>query len=211
MIIFVLGDLTKLKKEDVRTMQGEVDKDEDCMASENSKSGQDVRLPLDILSLRRAYKELFMLPSDIYESALVNALTTLAGYIQIELQRRGATADYQDIIDAIVIVFEIQALGTGDYLETALPALCKAAAFLPIRAQAELARRWASADSPSLRSILENLQQLVTLMVIVTQFHRDYYVQDDLVITSATKIMKVQSLLSTTITFNILKNCFFDY
>lgn len=173
-------------------MQGEVDKDEDsCMTSESSKSGQDVRLPLDLASLRRAYKELFKLPSDIYESALVNALTTLAGYIQMEFQRRGSSADYQDIIDAIVIVFEIQALGTGDYLETALPALCKAAAIMPIRAQAEMARRWASADSPSLRSILENLQQLVTLMVIVTQFHRDYYVQDDLVITSATKIMKV--------------------
>lgn len=90
-----------------------------------------------------------------------------------------------------VIVFEFQALGTGDYLETALPLLCKAAGFLPVKAQAQLARKWASPPRPSLRHILENLQQLVTLMVIVTQFHRDFYVQDEVVITSATKLMKV--------------------
>lgn len=80
---------------------------------------------------------------------------------------------------------------TGDYLETALPLLCKAAAFLPVKAHAQLARKWASPEKPSLRHILENLQQLVTLMVIVTQFHRDFYVQDEIVITSATKLMKV--------------------
>lgn len=82
-------------------------------------------------------------------------------------------------------------IGTGDYLETALPALCKAAAWLPVLAQAQLARKWAGPGRPALRGILENLQQLVTLMVIVTQFHRDFYVQDELVITSATKLMKV--------------------
>lgn len=93
-------------------MQGEVDKDEDsCVMSDNDKCSQEIRLPLDVASLRRAYQELLRLPSDLYESALVNALTTLAGYIHIELPRCGPTADYQDIIDAIVIVFEIQALG----------------------------------------------------------------------------------------------------
>lgn len=82
-------------------------------------------------------------------------------------------------------------IGTGDYLETALPALCKAAAWLPVKAQTLLARKWAGPGLPALRGILENLQQLVTLMVIVTQFHRDFYVQDEIVITSATKLMKV--------------------
>lgn len=82
-------------------------------------------------------------------------------------------------------------LGSGDFLETALPAICRSAAWLSVEAQAKLAMIWSGPGRTSLRMILENLQQLVTLRVIVTQFHRDYYVQDENVVTSATRIMKV--------------------
>jgi hypothetical protein len=81
--------------------------------------------------------------------------------------------------------------GSGDFLETALPAICRASEWLPVEVQAKLARIWSGPGRSSLRNILENLQQLVTLRVIVTQFHRDFYVQDENVITSATKLMKV--------------------
>lgn len=50
---------------------------------------------------------------------------------------------------------------------------------------------WSGPGRNSLRSILENLQQLVTLRVIVTQFHPNFYVQDEDVVTSATELMKV--------------------
>lgn len=106
------GDLSRLRKEDVRTMQGEPDKDED--SCQITSCSPELRPPLDIPAIRRSYEMLTKLKSDIYESALVNALTTLAGCIQIELQRRGPSANFDDIIDALVIVFEIQALGTGN-------------------------------------------------------------------------------------------------
>lgn len=82
--------------------------------------------------------------------------------------------------------------GSGDFLETALPALCRASQRLPVELQARLALIWSGPGRNSLRTILENLQQLVTLRVIVTQFHPNFYVQDENVITSATEVMKVR-------------------
>lgn len=88
-------------------------------------------------------------------------------------------------------MFEIPALGSGDFLETALPAICRACEKLPVELQARLAQIWSGPGRTSLRTILENLQQLVTLRVIVTQFHPNFYVQDEDVVTSATELMKV--------------------
>lgn len=76
-------------------------------------------------------------------------------------------------------------------METALPAICRATTWLPVEVQEKLAMVWAGAGRRSLRSILENLQQLVTLRVITTQFHSAFPVQDENIITSATKLMKV--------------------
>lgn len=92
-------------------------------------------------------------------------------------------------------MFEIPALGSGDYLETALPAMCNAVAHLPIESQALLVRAWASAPCKErLRDILQSLQQLVTLKVISGNFSRDFCVQDDNTIVAATKVMKVNGI-----------------
>lgn len=115
MVYFVSGDLTNLKKEDVRSMEGEQDKDHDsCIDVSDSIFQESQQAPLDLNSVRRAYSELFSLPNDIpYESALVNALTTLANYIQMELQIRGPLANFDDVINVLLIVFEIPALGNN--------------------------------------------------------------------------------------------------
>lgn len=94
-------------------MEGEQDKDQDSCAD---ISEHEVQPLLDLGAVRRAYGELFQLPNDIpYESALVNALTTLANYIQIQLQSRGPQANYEDVINVLLIVFEIPALGESNY------------------------------------------------------------------------------------------------
>lgn len=79
-------------------------------------------------------------------------------------------------------------------METALPALCRASQRLPVELQARLATLWSGPGRNSLRQILENLQQLVTLRVIVTQFEPNFYVQDENVVTSATELMKVKKI-----------------
>ncbi|XP_018332233.1 ubiquitin-protein ligase E3A [Agrilus planipennis] len=186
------GDLSGLKKEVVRSLEGEKDKDEDsCMVSPSSDRGTKSNLPVDLPSVRRAYTALFKLPTSIFENALVNALVTLAGNLQMELTARMNQYSDDDIINTLLIVFEIPALGSGDFLETALPAVCRAASGLSVEMQAKLATAWSEQGRTSIRMILENLHQLVTLRVIVTQFHRDFYVQDENIITSATKLMKV--------------------
>ncbi|CAG9769498.1 unnamed protein product [Ceutorhynchus assimilis] len=177
-----------LNKEELRHLEGEKDKDEDSSAAESSSSAIQ---PVDLSSVRRAYTALFKLKTSIFENSLVNALVTLAGNLQMELPIRGEKGNYDDIINVLLIVFEIPALGSGDFLETALPAICRASQWLPIEGQASLARMWAGPGRTAIRNILENLQQLVTLRVIVTPFHHDFFIQDENVITSATKLMKI--------------------
>lgn len=176
-----------LNKEQLRHLEGEKDKDEDSSAESSASAIQ----PVDIPSVRRAYAALFKLKTSIFENALVNALVTLAGNLQMELPTRKDQDNHDDIVNVLLIVFEIPALGSGDFLETALPAICRASQWLPVEVQATLARMWAGPGRSSIRNILENLQQLITLRVIVTPFHRDFFIQDENVITSATKLMKI--------------------
>lgn len=176
----------------MRSLEGEKDKDEDsCQDAHPNCSKKN--LPVDLPSVRRAYSALFQLQNTIFESALVNALVTLAGSLQVELQRKLDNFSTDDIINVLTIIFEIPVLGSSDFLETALPALCRATTWLSVEEQARLAMVWSGPGRNSLRMILENLQQLITLRVILTGFHRDFYVQDEHVITSATKLMKVSS------------------
>lgn len=104
------GDLSSLKKEDMRSLEGEQDKDEDsCMGATSSANTK--RFPVDLSSVKRAYVALFKLPSSIFESALVNALVTLAGYLQMDLQTITDSSSIDDIIHVLLIIFEIPALG----------------------------------------------------------------------------------------------------
>ncbi|KAJ8931749.1 hypothetical protein NQ314_015281 [Rhamnusium bicolor] len=181
------GEIKGLNKEEVRSLEGEKDKDEDSCA-ESSKNSV---FPVDLSAVRRAFTALFKLKTSIFENAMVNALVTLAGNLQMELPIRKERENQDDIVNVLLIVFEIPALGSGDFLETALPAICRASQWLPVEVQAKLARMWSGIGRSSIRNILENLQQLITLRVIVTPFHRDFFVQDENVITSATKLMKI--------------------
>lgn len=204
-------DLKNLKKEDVRTMEGDLDKDEDSQevnqeegeCSERSRSRKSTSpsddLRVDIPSLRRAYKALFEVPGSVFESALVYALRTLSGNLELDLRLfgRGAKNDNaEDVLNVFVIVLEIPALGSSEYLEMALPLVCKAASHLPLRLQARLAQIWARHCRTRLKGMLEALQQLITLKVISGQFSRDYCVQDEETITTPTKLMKVWHSLS---------------
>lgn len=198
-------DLKNLKKEDVRTMEGDLDKDEDSQeadeeegeCSQSSRSQKSTSpsddLKVDIPSLRRAYQALFEVPGNVFESALVQALSTLSENLELDLRVFGRVYrdDSEELLNVFVIVLEIPALGSSEYLEMALPLVCKAASQLPLKVQARLAQVWARNCRSRLKGMLEALQQLVTLKVISGQFSRDYCVQDEETITAPTKLMKV--------------------
>jgi ubiquitin-protein ligase E3 A len=132
-------------------------------------------------------------PGNVFESALVRALSTLSENLDLDLRvfGRACRDNEEELLNVFVIVLEIPALGSSEYLEVALPLVCKAASQLPLRVQARLARVWARHCSSRLKGMLEALQQLVTLKVISGQFSREYCVQDEETITAPTKLMKV--------------------
>lgn len=51
------------------------------------------------------------------------------------LEEGGGGCPLETLLNALIIALEIPTLGGSDYLELALPKLCKAAALLPIPAQ----------------------------------------------------------------------------
>ncbi|KAJ4451048.1 hypothetical protein ANN_02484, partial [Periplaneta americana] len=167
-------DLKNLKKEDVRIMEGDLDKDEDSQevneeggeCSQSSQSRKSASCPddlrVDIASLQ----------------------------IDLRVFGRAKRDNAEDLLNVFVIVLEIPALGSSEYLEMALPLVCKAASHLPLRLQARLAQIWARHCRTRLKGMLEALQQLITLKVISGQFSRDYCVQDEETITAPTKLMK---------------------
>ncbi|XP_046395665.1 ubiquitin-protein ligase E3A isoform X1 [Ischnura elegans] len=193
-------DLKNMKKEDVRTLEGDMDKEIDSQEIEEGESsskkigtnnvldkGDDVNV--DLVSLRRAYEALFEVPSSVFESALVNALTTLT--MELDVRLLGDAGRGPDFLNVFVIVAELPVLGTSEYLEVALPKLCRAAARLPVVAQARLAKVWARHCKSRIKTLLQALQQLVTLRVMSGVYTRDYCVNDEEGVTAPTKVMKI--------------------
>ncbi|XP_022905557.1 ubiquitin-protein ligase E3A [Onthophagus taurus] len=186
------ADLTTLKKEDVRSLEGEKDKDEDSCVSPSAGGESRKTIPIvDLPSVRRAYRALFKLNTTHFEGSLVTALVTLASVLEIELKAKFINFTSDEIINIILIVFEIPALGTGDFVEMALPMLCRALEHLSLDLQAKLALAWSGPGRSNMQNILENLQQLITLRVITGFNTYTQDVQDDTVVTSATKLMKI--------------------
>ncbi|KAI5703179.1 hypothetical protein M8J75_008679 [Diaphorina citri] len=162
-----------------------------------SNGDLDTELTLDIKSVRRAYEQLFALPSSEFEHTLVQALVTLSGKFELRpllpcLLRCGSSLLSTDsLINVFLVIFEIPSLGGCDYVERALPKICKAASQLPLTAQARIARIWAAHCKQRLKTILEALQQLITIKTISNHYHKDYILQDEETITLPTKIMRI--------------------
>lgn len=188
-------DLKKLKKEDFRTLEGDLDKDEDssCANDGNKKNERDLPrhyTSVDLISLRRAMTHLLETKSSAFDS-LNNAMQSLALGISVDLRLLTQRDKIEEIITVFVIIFEIIIIGKSDFVDVSLPTICKAASYLPVWAQARLASIWAEHCKDGLRTLLESLQQLITLQVITGAYHENAYVQDNEIIISATKLMKV--------------------
>ncbi|KAG5336206.1 UBE3A ligase, partial [Acromyrmex heyeri] len=180
-----------LNKEAVRSLQGE-DKEEDSSDPSPTVPNND-DTSVDLPSVRRAFEALWSLPGEMFESALVNALVTLADDIELDLRvfRMVRWDSMDSLLNIFLIVFEIPMLGNSEYLELALHMLCKALSCVPVLAQAKLARVWAKHCKSQLPSLLQALQELITVKVIGGAFTRDYCVQDADTITAPTKVMKI--------------------
>ncbi|XP_055378771.1 ubiquitin-protein ligase E3A [Condylostylus longicornis] len=185
----VSADLKSLKKEDIRSLESDPDKDEDSCASENAIEEEE-EFKIDIESLRRSMEKLFSLDCPIYE-ALNNGLHSLSILLTVDLMTTEKKDYIENVIYIMVLVYEIMAMAPSEFLENALPNICGAAAHLPVWAEAKLARIWAEHCKSSLNRLLQTLQQLISLQVITGNFGRSRYVENSEVITSATKVLKI--------------------
>jgi len=86
---------------------------------------------------------------------------------------------------------EIPNLQSPEFLESAFTKFCKALGLLPVKAQAKLARVWATYTIEKLRDYLNSLQQLITVKTVSNEWNRGYCVNDDEGITGAAQVLKV--------------------
>lgn len=194
-------NLKNLNKEEFRALEGDLDKDkdesgvtsedDDDLASGNSKNDLPrYHTSVDLKSLRRSMTHLLETKASAFDS-LNNALQSLALNISVDLRMITQREKIEEIITVFVIIFEIIIIGKSDFVDVALPTICKAASYLPIWAQARLASIWSYHCKDGLRKLLETLQQLISLQVITGTYHENAFIQDNEHIINATKLMKV--------------------
>lgn len=155
---------------------------------------------VDLHSLRRAMRRLHAVHPAAFEPLNI-AFHSLAITLTVDL-RLHSTRDFIDeIVNVFVIIFEIVVVAPSEFIEFSLPAICNAASFLPVWAQARLAAIWGANCKDSIKLLLETLQQLISLQVIAgsggggsvggSLVQHTTYVQDNETIVWATKAMKV--------------------
>lgn len=199
-------NLKNLNKEEFRALEGDLDKDkdesgvaseeDDELASGNSKNDSSRHhTSVDLKSLRRSMTHLLETKASAFDS-LNNALQSLALSISVDLRMLTQREKIEEIITVFVIIFEIIIIGKSDFVDVALPTICKAASYLPIWAQARLASIWAVHCKDGLRKLLETLQQLISLQVITGTYHENAFIQDNEHIINATKLMKVSQTIT---------------
>lgn len=190
-------DLKILKKEDFRTLEGDMDKDDDSSCTDDDKyttglasSAQRSHTTVDLLSLRRAMTHLIDTTPHVFD-AINNAIQTLAIGLSVDLRIITQRDQIEDIITVFVIIFEITMISKIDLVQVALPSVCQAAAHLPVWAQARLIWIWSAHCQSGIGKLLETLQQLISLQVIAGTYNENVHVQDNETIVSATKVMKI--------------------
>ncbi|XP_055907876.1 ubiquitin-protein ligase E3A isoform X2 [Eupeodes corollae] len=181
------SDLKSLKKEDLRTLEGETDKDEDSSAELEEKPRDPGDTLVDYDSLRRSLNKLFELDNSAVVDTLNAAIEGLFLGISGDLRLK-KTNNYleEGMLHCFVIAFDI-ARAAPDYIERALPTVCKAASLLSVNLRARLAKIWSKLSRDNLESLIICLQQLITLEVIIDSGP----VQGNAYITAATKTLKI--------------------
>lgn len=181
--------ITSMKKEDLRTLEDDEKEKDSMIDEEQEKLNDPAYTPVDLISLRRCMKRLHDRNPQIYEP-LDNALQSLATMVQLDLRIRKDKEHVEEILQAFVILFELFVIGSGP-LEQSIVRTLPAVASLPIWAQARLAHIWSAHCKDGLRSILLILHQIITLQVIANDYTRDLHVNDNEIISNATKVMEI--------------------
>ncbi|XP_077462789.1 ubiquitin-protein ligase E3A [Stigmatopora argus] len=149
----------------------------------------DASASIDIDSVRRVYERL----RDVEQaqSALLNALVYLAPNVELDLEYLEVYQSDPDYLNVFVILMENGNLHSPEYLELALPQLCKAMSKLPAAGAARLCRLWSGFEPPHVRRMMETFQQLITYTVVSREYDSRRLVNDDETVVAACECLKV--------------------
>jgi len=191
------SNLLKMTKEEVRALEGEKDVDSSevevaaPVKDETSNTLASSTCTVDITSLRRSYEKLFNMDNTIFEAGLVNALVMLCSNIEMDLKVKPNIAKDINFLNLYEIVLELPVLGMEAYLENVVPLVCRGIALLPVASQVALVKSWSNHTAERLKSMLENLQQILSLRVYTGTFTRDHLMNDDETISSCTTVIRI--------------------
>lgn len=178
-----------MKKEDLRTLEDD-EKEQDSMVDEEQEKLNDpAYTSIDLERLRRGMSRLYSKNPQIYEP-LDNALQSLASTVQLDMRIMKQKEQVEEMLTVFVILFELFQIGTGP-LEQSIIRTLPSLANLPTWAQARLAHIWSVHCKEGLRPMLLILQQIITLQVIANDYRRELHVNDNEIISNATKVMKI--------------------
>jgi len=97
-----------------------------------------VDISVDIASVRRAFALLFTIPDLPFQSALVTAVQYLSRTLDSDLRATNCFSGRLDYVNIFIIVMEIPALDSLEFLESAMPQFCKTVGLLPVSIQAQV-------------------------------------------------------------------------
>jgi len=184
-----------MSKEEVRALEGEKDvdscEDVEDKTDEKEKISASSVCTVDLASLRRSYDQLFKLDNSIFEAGLVNALVMLCSNLEMDLKVKQNVAQEVNFLNLYEIVLELPVIGYEAYLENVVPLVCRGIALLPVQSQAALVSYFSSQSMSSLKSMLENLQQILSLKVYTGTFTRDHLMNDDDTIAGVVAVIRI--------------------
>ena len=180
-------------KEELRALEGEKDVDscEEEKPVEKVVENASAVCTVDIPGVRRSFEKLFSLDNSIFEAGLVNALVMLCSNLEMDLKVKPNVAKDVNFLNLYEIVLELPVIGYEAYLENVVPLVCRGVALLPVESQAALVRSWSSQSPDKLKSMLENLQQILSLKVYTGTFTRDHLMNDDETIAGAVSVIRI--------------------
>uniref|UniRef100_A0A182JNV3 Ubiquitin-protein ligase E3A n=1 Tax=Anopheles christyi TaxID=43041 RepID=A0A182JNV3_9DIPT len=187
------GDLRNMKKEDLRSLEGDLDKDEDSKAPVESTPDvpDHAHTTVDVESLRRSIKALYAARPVVF-GPINNALELLGESLSRDLRVGLTTNDeLESLVTVFVIAFETLLVGSAEFLEGSFPRICAAVSRLPVWAQCRLVRIWAEHCKDSIHPLLQQLQQLITITILSMTSFRHVRIHDNDVVCNATKAMKL--------------------
>jgi len=164
---------------------------EHVVASVPVRGAAAIDVSVDIASVRRAFTALFSIPDLPFQSALVTAVQYLSRTLDSDLRATNTFSCRLDYVNIFIIIMEIPALDSLEFLESAMPQFCKTIGLLPVGVQARLATVWSTYSPDRLKQLVSCVQQLITVRVVTSHWPQSAQLHDDECITGAAHLLKI--------------------